>query len=298
MTIRTSNDRRIATELAKGCPESGHVHLDSATLSNLGKTTLTFILGIALTLLIWQLMAWYCNDIKGLTMGFPTPVESIGYVFSHITEDIYGTGKNIMEHLCASLKRLVIAFGLASVVGILLGSILGYYTKIYSVGIVPVTVFQSIPGLAWVPIALLLFGLGDDAAIFIIFIVSCMVITTNVAGGIRMVPQTIIRAAGMMGATPSIMFVKVLIPYALVSIINGLRVGLGSAWRVLIAAEMLIGTGIGLGSAMEFLRDNLDFVGAFGCIVVICALGLFIDKVIFSSVEKYARHKLGMEEGY
>ena len=298
MSVSSANDRRIASQLAKGCPESGHIEMKSAFLPNIVKTVLLFALGIALTLFIWQCMAWYCNDIRGLAMGFPTPVESIAYVFDHLDVDIYGTGKNILEHLCASLKRLVIAFLLASIVGVIIGSILGFYSKIYSIGIVPVTVFQSIPGLAWVPIALLLFGLGDDASIFIIFAVSCMVITTNVAGGIRMVPQTIVRAAGMMGATPSIMFIKVLIPYALVSIISGLRVGLGSAWRVLIAAEMLIGTGIGLGSAMEFLRDNLDFVGAFGCIVVICAMGLFIDKIIFSSIEKYARHKLGMEEGY
>lgn len=298
MSIKSSNDKRIADHISKENLKSGYVQMKSAFWQNLGKTAITFVLGIAITLLIWQCLAWYCNDIKDLAMSFPSPIESIGYVLAHIDLDIYGTGKNIMEHTIASLKRLAIAFSLAAVVGVIGGSILGYYTKIYSVGIVPVTVFQSIPGLAWVPIALLLFGLGDDAAVFIIFAVSCTVITLNVAGGIRMVPQVIIRAAGMMGATRSIMFIKVLIPYALVSIINGLRVGLGSAWRVLIAAEMLIGTGIGLGSAMEFLRDNLDYVGAFGCIVVICAIGLFIDKVLFSSIEKYARHKLGLEEGY
>jgi ABC-type nitrate/sulfonate/bicarbonate transport system permease component len=125
-----------------------------------------------------------------------------------------------------------------------------------------------------------------------------MVITINVSGGIRMVPEVVTRASKMMGASGIIMFFKVLLPYSSIAIINGLRLGLGSAWRVLIAAEMLIGTGIGLGSSMEILRDDLNFVGAFGCIVVIVVIGLIIDKVIFSAIEKSMRHRLGMEEGY
>ena len=74
--------------------------------------------------------------------------------------------------------------------------------------------------------------------------------------------------------------------------------GIGSAWRVLIAAEMLIGTGIGLGTSMDLLRDNLDFVGAFGCIVIICIIGLIIDRGVFAVIERAVRHKLGMEEGH
>ena len=111
-------------------------------------------------------------------------------------------------------------------------------------------------------------------------------------------PEVISRAAGMMGASGIIMFFKILIPYSSIAIINGLRLGLGSAWRVLIAAEMLLGTGIGLGSTMELMRDDLNFVGAFGCIVIIVAVGLFIDKVVFSAIEKAMRHRLGLEEGF
>ena len=212
--------------------------------------------------------------------------------------NIYGA--TIYQHVVASMRRVIIAFIFAAIVGITLGIILGYFTRLYPVGIIPVTVFQSIPGLAWLPISLLLFcniG-GDSFAIFIIFAVSVTVITINVSGGIRTMPQVVTRAARMMGADTAIMFVKILIPYSAISIINGLRLGLGSAWRVLIAAEMLLGTGIGLGSSMELMRDKLDFVGAFGCIVIIVAIGLVIDKVIFSAIEKAMRHKLGMEEGF
>ena len=196
------------------------------------------------------------------------------------------------------MQRLLVAFSFAAAFGIVLGSVLGYFTRIYAIGMVPVSIFQMIPGLAWLPIAILLFGLGDESAVFIIFAVSSMVITVDVAGGIRMVPAVLVRAAKMAGASGPAIFLKVLVPQASVSIINALRVGMSSAWRVLIAAEMVVGTGIGLGYSIELTRDLLDYVGAFACIAVICVIGLAIDRVVLATLEKAIRHRLGLEEGY
>ena len=292
-----SGDERIAKQIDIDGVSEGKVHMKSGVPMKIGLAVLTFIAGILLVLLIWYLMAWYVNEFMDIVLRFPYPSESIGWAWDALIRENKIYGHTILEHLTASLRRVLIAFIGAAVVGIVLGTILGYFTKIYPIGIIPVTVFQTIPGLAWVPIALLLFGLGDKASIFIIFAVATMVITINVSGGIRTIPEVVTRAAGMMGANGIIMFFKILVPYSAVSIINGLRLGMGSAWRVLIAAEMLIGTGIGLGSSMEILRDDLDYVGAFGCIVIIVIIGLLIDKVIFSAIEKSVRHRLGMEEG-
>ena len=295
---RLNGDARIAEQIDKDGVSDGTVLMGSGMPMKIAVTVATFIAGIALVIMIWYAMAWYVNEYMDIVMRFPYPSESIGWAWDAFTRENKIYGHTMMEHLTASLRRVLIAFFAAAVVGIILGTILGYFTKIYPIGIIPVTVFQTIPGLAWVPIALLLFGLGDKASMFIIFSVSSMVITINVSGGIRTIPDVVTRAAGMMGANGIIMFFKILIPYSAVSIINGLRLGMGSAWRVLIAAEMLIGTGIGLGSSMEILRDNLDYVGAFGCIVIIVIIGLIIDKVLFSAIERAVRHKLGMEEGF
>ena len=292
-----SSDERIAKQIDIDGVSDGTVHMRSGVPMKLALTFLTFIAGILLVLLIWYLMAWYVNEFMDIVLRFPYPSESIGWAWDALIRENKIYGHTILEHLTASLRRVLIAFVGAAVVGIVLGTLLGYFTKIYPIGIIPVTVFQTIPGLAWVPIALLLFGLGDKASIFIIFAVATMVITINVSGGIRTIPDVVTRAAGMMGANGVIMFFKILVPYSAVSIINGLRLGMGSAWRVLIAAEMLIGTGIGLGSSMEILRDDLDYVGAFGCIVIIVIIGLIIDKVVFSAIERSVRHRLGMEEG-
>ena len=296
--MKLTGDERIAKYIDKNGVEGETVEMDSGVPLKIALTTLTFIAGVGIVLLMWQLLAWYANDCMHILLGFPYPADSIGWAIDHLIdgEKIYGS--TLLQHIKASLVRVLTAFFFAAIVGILLGTLLGYFGRIHSIGIVPVTVLQTIPGLAWVPIALLLFGLGDDASVFIIFSVSTMVITINVSGGIRMVPEVVTRASKMMGASGAIMFFKILLPYSSIAIINGLRLGLGSAWRVLIAAEMLIGTGIGLGSSMEILSDDLNFVGAFGCIVVIVVIGLIIDKIIFSAIEKSIRHRLGMEEGY
>lgn len=297
---RFSSEDRIAKRIEEGGVEDGYVRMGSGIPMKIGIALVTFTLGIIIVLLIWQAMGWYVNECMDISLRFPYPAESIGWVLESFIDETMIYGGTIVQHLMGSLRRVGIAFFLASVFGISLGITIGYFDRIYSVGIIPVTVFQSIPGLAWVPISLLLFGnLGGDAiAIFIIFAVSSMVIIINVSGGIRTLPEVVTRAAGMMGAKGSVLFFKILIPYSSIAIINGLRLGLGSAWRVLIAAEMLLGTTIGLGASMELLKDSLDFVGAFGCIVVIVIVGLLLDKVLFSAIERSMRHRLGLEEGY
>ena len=122
-----------------------------------------------------------------------------------------------------------------------------------------------------------------------------MVITIGVSSGIRMVPTVIVDAAKMTGARGWTIFAKVLIPQATVNIINALRLGMSSAWRVLIAAEMIVGTGVGVGYSIQLTRDLLDYVGAFACITIICLAGLFFDRVVLGSIERWMRHRLGME---
>ena len=252
------------------------------------------LLGLALGIAIWQVMAMTLNA-KGSTLGFPYPLETFERLGEYLFAGRSLYGHSIFDHILASISRLLIAFCLASVVGIVLGSVLGYFSGIYQIGMVPVSVYQMIPGLAWLPVAIFLVGLGDDAAIFIIFAVSSMVITIGVSSGIRMVPEVMVNAAKMTGANGITVFAKVLIPQAACSIVNALRLGMSSAWRVLVAAEMIVGTGVGVGYSIQLTRDLLDYVGAFACITVICLLGLLIDRVILASIERWMRHRLGLE---
>ena len=293
-----SDDERIAEKIKDREKGVNVVETGSIAVPRYTKIILTFAIGILIVILIWGLFAWYYNDVVAKSLlKFPTPVESFGRLYEFLFENRNLFGYTIYDHIIASMQRWMIAFALAAGTGIMLGIVIGSSDALYPIGMVPVNVFQMIPGLAWLPIALLLFGLGDDSAIFIIYIVSAMVITVNVAAGMRRMPVSVKRASDMMGANRTIYFFKVMIPYSTVDIVTGLRLGMSSAWRVLIAAEMIVGTGIGLGYAISMTRSSLDYISSFTCIMIICIIGLLIDKVIFAKIEKYARQKSGMEEG-
>lgn len=296
----SASERALAKRIAQaGGPDgSGNVgaviDMPSQRPRDVARTVGQIALGVLLGLAIWQGMAMWLNA-SGSTLGFPYPLETFQRLVEYLTMDESLYGHTIYDHLAASLGRLAVAFALAAVVGIVLGSILGYFGRIYQIGIVPVSVYQMIPGLAWLPIAILLFGLGDESAVFIIFAVSSMVITIGVSGGIRMVPEVLVNAAKMTGAGGLAIFARVLVPQAAASIVNALRLGMSSAWRVLIAAEMVVGTGVGLGYSIELTRDLLDYVGAFACITIICLMGLLIDRAILASIERWMRHRLGVD---
>ncbi len=293
----SGDDRRIAKYFGRReSADSDMIELPSSTLHNILKGTLIFIAGIMIIVVIWQCFAWYYNEMYDRLLKFPYPLETFERLYQYLFEDKLMFRTTIYSHIAASMKRWLTAFLLSTLCGIALGMFLGYFKKIYPVGISPVNIIQMIPGMAWLPVVLLVFGISDESAIMIIFLISFVIITINVAGGIRKIPDVYMRAADMMGANAAVRIFKIMIPASTLDIVNGLRLGMGSAWRVLISAEMVIGTGIGLGFAISELRALIDYTGAFACIAVICVIGLIIDKLIFVNIEKYVRHKLGMDQ--
>ncbi|MPM84934.1 hypothetical protein SDC9_132010 [bioreactor metagenome] len=100
----------------------------------------------------------------------------------------------------------------------------------------------------------------------------------------------------MSGRSRSDTFAEVLIPFAALDILSGLRIGIANGWRMLISAEMVVGVALGLGFAIQITTGYIDYASAFACIVIICIIGLIIDKVVLEVLENYVRSKLGMEE--
>lgn len=274
---------------------SGKVQVPPQRWRSILRSAACIVAGVAIVIAVWWVFAAWFNSSGGSVMSFPTPLEAFGRLCEYLTGERTLYGKSIFAHIGASLGRLLIAFGLACVVGITLGCIIGSAARRYAIGMVPVSVLQMVPGLAWLPIAILVFGLGDEAAIFIIFAVASMVIAAGTASAIRMVPPVLVSAAQMMGASKLRIFATVLVPQASVAIISALRVGMSSAWRVLIAAEMVVGTGIGIGYSIELTRDLLDYTGSFACIVAICLMGLAVDRLILAPIERSVRRRLGLE---
>lgn len=248
-------------------------------------------LGIIMVILLWYLASWWVDYQLGVE--FPTPVITVIRLLDLLAgEQIYS--HSIYTHVTASLIRWGAGYLLAVIFGIGLGSFLGFSRTAHEIFMPAMYIFQLIPGLAWIPIALLLFGIGNTATIFMIFMTSLVPIVINTSGGIRDVPPIYVHTARNMGASLTEIFFRVMFPASVLSMINGLRIGLAGGWRVLIAAEMIVGVGTGIGYSIEMSRWTLDFRAAFAFIMVILAIGLLIERILFEVIERKIIYNIGV----
>lgn len=255
------------------------------------KVVIANLITLLAVVLIWYLLSYWTSQYRNIT--FPTPAQTLDRLIKLLQGQLLYE-HTIYSHLAGSFSRWVAGYLIAVVSGLVLGVICGLSRLAHRIIMPIVYVVQLIPGLAWIPVALLLFGIGSKATIFMIAVTALAPIIINVAGGIREVPAIYVKAARMMGATQFRIFYSVIIPASVIPVINGLRIGLANGWRVLIAAEMIVGMGLGLGYSIIQSRWSLDFEAAFVSIIVICAVGLFIEKVVFGAIERKVVYRMGM----
>lgn len=247
------------------------------------RKTHPFLLPLGIVLLVWQATAQTVMVFRGV--AFPTPWETLLTTAALLSGESLA-GHLFYVHIFSSLRRWVIGFAIAAVLGIGYGLIAGRLWWIEkATAKIPQTLLL-IPGLAWIPVAILLFGIGEKPTIFMIAVSAFAPVAINVLSGIKQVDIPLIRAAEMMGAGKNTLFFKVLIPAALPSVLSGLRIGLGTGWRVLVAAEMVVGTGTGLGYSINQARWTLDYTSSFACIAVICGIGLLFEHGFLKQLEK------------
>jgi NitT/TauT family transport system permease protein len=195
-------------------------------------------------------------------------------------------------YVLMSLQRVAAGFAIASVTGITLGVLIGWYSAIEDLFDGLINFLRAVPMTAWVPFAVFIFGIHESAAIFLIAFGSFFPIVVNVAAGARQTPRTLIRAARMLGTPPRKLLMRVVLPAALPAIFTGLRVGLGLAWVLVIVAEMLAvqgGLGYALWSAYQFSR--LDLILA--AIASVGGLGLASDRLILLLAQRALRWQTG-----
>lgn len=246
---------------------------------------------LVLTVAAWEILALSVSYIRGVP--FPTPFET----FRRLGELIAGqsfVGHSLYRHTLDSLIRWTVGFSVASLGGLMCGLAAGWWRSLERVTMPMVYGLQLVPGLAWIPVAILMFGVGEKATLFMIAVTAFAPVCINVAAGVKNVDVGYIRAAQMLGAGRWVLFRRVLVPGALPQILSGLRVGLGNGWRVLVAAEMIVGTGTGLGYSIIQARWTLDYASAFVCIIVICAIGLIVERFIFMPLERRTLEQWGL----
>jgi NitT/TauT family transport system permease protein len=198
------------------------------------------------------------------------------------------------HHVADTVLRLLAGFFLAAAVGVTLGILMGRSRRFEDIALPLVSIGAPIPGLAYAPLFLLWFGLGNKSAVLLVAFVSAFPIIFNTWTGVKAVKEIWVRSALAMGADDRRLFVKVIIPGALPYILTGLRLGLAQAWRILVGIEMLAAVPWGLGwmifGAREFLNTDVMLAG----VVVIGIVGLALEKLVFQKLEEFTVMRWGM----
>ncbi len=235
-------------------------------------------------------IAWEITARSGIFPGklFPSLVE-VGAAFWRLTADGI-----LLHHTLDTIIRLLGGFAGAAIVGVTIGILMGRSRRVEDICLPLVSMLAPIPGIAWAPLFLLWFGLGNRPAILLVAFVSAFPIIFNTWTGVKAVKEIWVRSAQSMGADNRNLFLKVIVPGSLPYMLTGLRLGLAQAWRALVGVEMLAAVPWGLGwmifGAREFLNTDVMLAG----VVVIGILGLALEKLVFQRLERFTVQRWGM----
>lgn len=250
---------------------------------NLLRKWSTFLLLIA-ALVLWQFFS-VCGILPPQKIPSPTIVLSAlyGLVFKGLPP-----GYLLHRHALESLLRVSYGFGIATVLGVPLGILMGW-SKIIRFLLNPfVEIVRPVPPLAWIPISILWFGIGYKSAAFIIFLGAFFPILLNTISGVLSVDVRLMEAAKVLGAKSRDVLLKILLPGSLPSVFTGLRIGVGVAWMTLVAAEFTgIKSGYGLGYVIMIARDIQRPDAIIAGMMIIGLVGYSIDTLLRAIESRY-----------
>lgn len=234
-------------------------------------------ISIGLFLLLWF---WGTKATK-LGLLIPGPVEVLKAVAVGIVGKV---GKHsIIAHAGYSLMRVMIGFAIGSILGVALGLLMGWYRMADAMFNPLFRIIRPIPPIAWIPISIIWFGLGENAKIFLIFLASFSNTTLNSLAGAKSVDPEVVNAAKMLGANERQIFATIVLPASVPSIFAGLQVAISSSWATVLAAEM-VRSSEGLGWMIVAGMNNNDMIQILSGIVMIGVVG-YILAIIMRKAE-------------
>ncbi|KFC68050.1 Cyanate ABC transporter, permease protein [Devosia sp. LC5] len=257
----------------------------SKTLASIAANVVPPLVVVALILVIWQILC----ATPGASLPAPSQVwaeagELIVSPFFDYGQGDIGLGLRVL----ISLQRVAIGFGIAALVGVTVGAVIGQ--SIWAMrGLDPIfQILRTVPPLAWLPLSLAAFMDSAPSAIFVIFITSVWPVIINTAVGVRNIPQDYRNVARILQLNQVEFFFKIMIPAAAPYIFTGLRIGVGLSWLAIVAAEMLTG-GVGIGffiwdawnsSRLSDIIVALVYIGVVGFILdrLVAAVGAFVTR--------------------
>jgi nitrate/nitrite transport system permease protein len=254
-------------------------------LANVARNFLPPLIVALLLLIIWQIACGH----PGASLPPPTTVFNEAYDLIAYPFFDYGSGDiGLGWRVLTSLQRVAYGFGLAAIVGVLVGALIGQ--SVWAMrGLDPVfQVLRTVPPLAWLPLSLAAFRDANPSAIFVIFITAIWPVIINTAVGVRNIPQDYRNVAKVLRLNQIEFFFKIMVPSAAPYIFTGLRIGIGLSWLAIVAAEMLTG-GVGIGffiwdawnsSRLPDIIVALAYIGFTGFLLdkLVAAIGSFVTR--------------------
>lgn len=238
--------------------------------------------GLLLLGVIWQIAALH-------TRGFPTPIATLESAVTLFSDPFYQNGPNDMGigwNVLASLQRVAVGFGLAALVGIPLGFCIGRFRFLGAMFNPLIALLRPVSPLAWLPIGLLLFQKAEPASSWTIFICSIWPMVINTAEGVRCIPQDYLNVVRVLQLSEWTVMRRILFPAVLPAVLTGVRLSIGIAWLVIVAAEMLTG-GMGIGFWIWNEWNNLNVENILIAILIIGVVGLLLEQSLMLLARRF-----------
>ena len=255
----------------------------SAIFNSVQRRLLPPLLGFILFLALWQAVAHSSGG------SLPGPVPTWNEALNLFADPFYQNGPNdqgIGWNILSSLKRVAIGFGFAALAGIPLGFMLGRFATLSDMVNPLISLLRPVSPLAWLPIGLLVFKKADPAATWTIFICSIWPMILNTAQGVARIPQDYMNVARVLNLSEWKIFTKILFPAVLPYMLTGIRLSIGTAWLVIVAAEMLTG-GVGIGFWVWDEWNNLKVEHILIAIFVIGIVGLLLEQMLVLIAKRF-----------
>ncbi|MHB8535132.1 MAG: nitrate ABC transporter permease [Sulfuricaulis sp.] len=239
------------------------------------------VLGMALFVFLWAAVASH-SDLPGPLKTWDSAMQVFSHPFYRNGPNDQGIGWNVLR----SLARVAMGFSAAALVGIPLGFLIGYFGFINRMMSPIISILRPVSPLAWLPIGLYVFKEAQPAAIWVIFISSLWPMVLNTAAGVSQVPADYLNVARVLNLSPWKLFSRILLPAVMPYMLTGVRLSVGVAWLVIVAAEMLTG-GVGIGFWVWDEWNNLNVEHIIIAVFVVGVIGLLLEQAILLVARRF-----------
>jgi len=241
------------------------------------------LIGLALFVVLWEFLSRAGGQLPSPLSTWQSAVEVFANPFYRKGPNDQGIGWNVLT----SLGRVGIGFGAAAIVGIPLGFMIGRFRFLSDMAAPIISILKPVSPLAWLPIGLMVFKAANPAAIYVIFVCSLWPMIVNTAVGVRQIPQDYLNVARVLNLSEWKVFTKILFPAVLPYMITGVRLSIGVAWLVIVAAEMLTG-GVGIGFWVWDEWNNLKVEHIIIAIFTIGIVGLLLEQALMLAARRFS----------